>query len=162
MTLVVEDGTGLANAESYLSVADATDYFVRYGNPAWNGEIPDLEAALRRATQYIDSEYRFKGCKLTPTQALQWPRDGYTMASLGVTWPVVRLRQACAELAVRALADSLYTDQSDAAVKSGSIGPISVTYAASANNGQVRFVVVDELLSQFTMGGRNTVRIEVA
>jgi hypothetical protein len=160
--LIVEDGTGKPDAESYLSVDDANAYFAKFGNPAWSGEVPDLERALRRATQYLDSEYRFKGSKLTTTQALEWPRDSYTMSCLGLTWPVAKLQQACAELAVRALSDSLYTDQSDAAVKSESIGPISVTYAASANGGQVRYAIADELLAQFTMGGRNSVRIEVA
>jgi hypothetical protein len=160
--MIVEDGTGRADAESYVSVADATDYFTRFGNPAWSGEVPDLEAALRRATQYIDAEYRFKGCKLNDTQALQWPRDGQTMACFGLSWPVPQLQQACAELAVRSLSGSLYTDQSDAAVKSESIGPISVTYASSSNSGQTRYVIADDLLAAFTMSGRNSVRIEVA
>ncbi len=34
MALIVEDGTGLANAESYLSVADADAYFLAHGNPS--------------------------------------------------------------------------------------------------------------------------------
>jgi hypothetical protein len=162
MALVVEDGTGLANAESYLSVDDATVYHTKFGNAGWTGEVPVLERALRRATQYLDAEYRYKGCKLNTTQALQWPRDSSTMSCLGLTWPVAKLQQACAELALRALSGSLYTDQSDAAVKSESIGPISVTYASSSNGGQVRYVIADDLLSDFTMGNRHSVRIEVA
>jgi hypothetical protein len=35
MALIVEDGTGLANAESYVSVADATTYHANIGNTAW-------------------------------------------------------------------------------------------------------------------------------
>lgn len=160
--LVVEDGTGLANAESYLSVDDANAYHAKFGNAAWGGEIPALEAALRRSTQYIDSAYQFRGCKLTSTQALQWPRDARTMACWGLTWPVAKLQQACAELAVRALSDSLYSDQPDAAVKSESVGPISVTYADAMNGGQVRYAIVDDLLSPYTGSSRTSIRVERA
>jgi hypothetical protein len=166
MALVVEDGTGLANAESYLSVADANTYFTKFVNAAWVGEVPDLEGALRRATQYLDANYRFKGCKLkytqTSQQALQWPRDAYTMTCLGITWPPAKLQQACAELAVRSLASDLYKDQDDRAIKSESVGPISTTYANPTNGGQVRFVIVDDLLAQYTMGSHRNARIEVA
>ncbi len=37
MALTVEDGTGLSNSDSYLSVADADAYFLKHGNPsAWD------------------------------------------------------------------------------------------------------------------------------
>lgn len=160
--LVVEDGTGLANAESYLSVDDANAYHTKFRNAAWGGEVPDLEAALRKATQFIDASFRFRGCKLTTTQALQWPRDARTMANWELTWPVANLQQACAELAVRALVDSLYTDQPDAAVKSETVGPISVTYADAMNGGQVRYAIVDDLLNEYTGSSRNSIRIERA
>jgi hypothetical protein len=162
MSLVVEDGTGRADAESYLSVTDATAYHAKFGNVWQDADTSKLEAALRRATQYIDAAYRFRGCKLNSAQTLQWPRDAYTMASASLVWPVARIQQACAELALRALTASLYVDQADTAVKSESVGPISVTYADAQNGGQVRFAVVDDLLAPFTGGGRNSLRIEVA
>jgi DnaT-like ssDNA binding protein len=164
--LIVEDGTGLANAESYLSVADANAYHARMGNvAAWSGEVPALEAALRRATQYLDARYKFPGCKLVWTQALQWPRDPYTMSDWEFAppyWPVSRLQAACAELALRALSDSLYTDQSDAAVTEETVGPLTVKYATAQNGGQVRFAIVDELLSPYTGAGRMSMRLERA
>jgi hypothetical protein len=165
--LVVEDGSGLVNAESYLSVADATAYHVKFGNAWSDPDTAKLESSLRAATQYIDSAYRFRGCRLNPLQALQFPRDARTMWSLygaiGIeTWPVPRLQQACAELAMRALNSKLYTDQADTAVTSETVGPISVTYASAQNGGQVRYAVVDDLLAPFTGGGRLSVRVERA
>lgn len=33
--LIVEDGTGIANADSYVSVAEADAYHVAFGNDLW-------------------------------------------------------------------------------------------------------------------------------
>lgn len=162
MALVVEDGTGLANAESYVSVADADAYHVDFGNTAWASSTePAKEAALRRATQYLDSRYRYRGEPLTDTQALAWPR---TINDAISDWPVKRLADACCELAVRALAGGLYTDQTATAVTSKTVGPISVSYAETERNGgQIRFALIDDLLAAFVFGGgRASVRLEVA
>src|SRR5690606_6189301 len=114
------------------------------------------EAAIRRATQYLDSRYRWKGHRLTGTQALEWPRDI-------VQWPVRRVREACAELALRAAEQgSLYADEGTAAVKSETVGPISVTYA-DAQRGQTRFTIVEDMLAGLIdNAGRMTIRLERA
>jgi len=39
MSIVVEDGTGLATAESYISVADAVTYHTARGNSTWNNVV---------------------------------------------------------------------------------------------------------------------------
>lgn len=162
MTLIVESGAGDATAESYLSVADCTAYHAKFGNAWSDPDTLKLEASLRAATQYIDAAYRFQGYKLNTTQALQWPRDAWTMRNYCVTWPVSRIQQACAELALRAIGGKLYADQDDRAIISETVGPISTTYATAQNGGQIRFAVVDDLLAPFTGGGRNSLRIEVA
>lgn len=78
MALIVEDGTGLANAESYLSVADADTYHSNRGNTAWAAlATPAKEQALRKATDYIEQAYRYrwKGGRINAVQALSWPRE---------------------------------------------------------------------------------------
>ena len=59
MVLIVEDGTGKADAESYLSVADADTYHTKHGDSAdWDGaSTGDKEEALRMGTQYLDATY---------------------------------------------------------------------------------------------------------
>ena len=78
MTLNVEDGTGLSVSDSYVSLNDCATYCTSKGltfDPAASG----AEAALRRATTWVDGKYRsrFPGY---PTnfgiQALEWPRIG--------------------------------------------------------------------------------------
>lgn len=80
MTLVVEDGTGKANAESYVSVADFQTYATARGLDlsAAFGDISLLEQALRRGTAYVETFWsRFPGYRTNRRmQRLEWPRVG--------------------------------------------------------------------------------------
>ncbi len=97
----IEDGTGVANANSYLSVADATDYHAERGDDVWADATPSTMAkALVRATDYIEATYRARGNPLTASQGLQWPRVG--------DWGLdARVKRATAILAVEALSGPL-------------------------------------------------------
>lgn len=157
MPLIVEDGTGLPNADSYVSVTDATAYHSAMGNPSWAGAAQaDQESALRRATQYLDTRYRYAGKRITTTQALEWPRTTRQ-------WPVRSIRDACCELALRALGDDLYTDAGDSPVTRETVGPITIEYGYSQNGGQVRYSIVDDMLRGLLASiGRLSMRIERA
>jgi hypothetical protein len=169
VALVVEDGTGRSDAESYLSVADANTYHGNFGNAAWSGTEAAKEAALRRATRYIDGFYRarWKGFKRLYNQALEWPRydvydlSGYFVATDSVPTGV---KQALAEAALRELAEpgSLQPDlERGGAIQSESVqaGPVSTskTYSAGATSRSV-FAVLDEFLNAFIRSG-STVKL---
>ena len=148
--LKVEDGAGLPDAESYVSVADADKYAADVmGDGGWaQASEADKERALRRATQYIDSRYRYKNSRLNPEQALEWPRVGFP-------WPVKRLRDAACELAFRALAGDLYTDVlPDENIKRDTVGPLTTEYFEPQNGGQIRFAIVDDLLAPLVASGQ--------
>lgn len=158
MALIVEDGTGLANADSYVSVADADIYASAMGHFAWTDvavTVEQKEVALRRATQYIDAEYTFRGSVLDPDQALEWPREEYS-------WPIRAVVHACCELAVRGLSTALLSDVDASSVKREKVGQIETEYFDPQNGGQVRYAVVDNLLRSVVTAGRNTLRIERA
>ena len=72
----VEDGTGLAGANSYASVAEADDYFAgRLYSTAWTAaSSADKEKALVLASLAIDAQVRFHGGRFSQEQGLQWPR----------------------------------------------------------------------------------------
>lgn len=77
MAIVVEDGTGVANANSYVSEADLTAYATSRGITLTGDE----EELLIKAMDYIES-LSYIGIRWTRDQALQWPRvdvliDGY-------------------------------------------------------------------------------------
>ena len=80
MAVVIDATVGGANANSYLTLADATtiiDGFVEDADVKhWNsGNTDSRNRALFTATQRLDRE-RFLGARATDTQALQWPRTG--------------------------------------------------------------------------------------
>lgn len=165
MALVVETGAGLANAEAYISVADADAYFAARGNAAWAAlTIDQKEQNLRKGADYMTAEYagRWAGQRVTQTQALDWPRvyvprrdvaGGYGPSP--IYWPsnVVPepVRRANAELAVRAAGGELEPD-AGAQVKSETVGPISVVYQDGARQGTA-FKAVDNMLAPLLSGG---------
>jgi len=76
MALIVEDGTGLTNANAYVSIIDFEAYCDLHGLDIGDN---DEEPAVIRATQWIDSFYRgqFAGYrKNLRAQSLEWPRYG--------------------------------------------------------------------------------------
>lgn len=161
MSLTVEDGTGLAAADAYASVAVADAYHTALGNTAWTGTDAAKEIALRRATQYLDNRYTYRGTRLNGSQALEWPRVGYELGWRVEAWPVPNLRDACCEAALRALTAALQTDVAADQVTEETVGPITVKYALKT--GQTRYPVVDSLLARYSVGGAGgSIRVERA
>jgi hypothetical protein len=99
MANVVEDGTGLNNANAYIDVAFADSYFTDRNDAAWSGTNVEKEAFILRATDYIELVFgsRFLGVKFSDTQALSFPRlaaDNQTAEPIPLS-----LKKACAEYA---------------------------------------------------------------
>lgn len=162
MAIVIEDGTGLADAEAYISVADADTYFAARANSAWALlNTAAKEAALRLGADYMEAVYgeRWKGARVSMTQALSWPRDGVCVNGFEVPDDVVpvAVARANAELAVRASAGTLLADQG-AQVVSETVGPISVTYAEGARQ-YTRYAYVDGLLAAYFDGSAGQIRV---
>lgn len=97
MTIVVEDGTGKTNANSYVSVADADAYLaIKIGqNSAWNALVTGTkESYLEWATTLLDQRTRWSGFKSVQASALAWPRtgvidrEGFSVATNVVPTPV--------------------------------------------------------------------------
>lgn len=107
MAFVEEDGTGLATATSLVSVAFADEYFTDRAIAAWTGSTVVKQAALVRATDYIETRFGnlFLGDKKVTLQALSFPRANTSTGE----FPVAVKRAVC-EYAVRALGASLLPD----------------------------------------------------
>jgi hypothetical protein len=119
VSIVVEDGSAIANAESYAAVSDADTYHGNMNAPAWAAAAtPAKEAALRAATSFIDGHYgaRFPGWKRTKDQALLWPRSaavdasGWSIESTGAAAIPPALKRAVSHLAAVALTTTLAPD----------------------------------------------------
>lgn len=139
MALIVEDGTGLINADSYVSLADFKTNAVLRGYEYDIYEDAAIEAALRNATGWIDTQARYKGQRLRVQQSLEFPRDGlYDWSSYIITGVPIRVKTACVELAYKALSEPLYQDlDRGGMVTSESVGPVSISYSADAPAGKL-------------------------
>jgi len=72
--LIVENGTGLADSDSYVSLADARLIAAKYGVTLPTDD-ESAETAIRNGTLYVDmQESQFCGSRLLSTQSLAWPR----------------------------------------------------------------------------------------
>jgi len=80
-TFVVEDGSGLSTATSYVSVEEADDIITMniHASQSW-GALTDVqkEYLLSWASRYLDERTRWFGYRMVETSALRWPRYGVT------------------------------------------------------------------------------------
>lgn len=77
--IIVEDGSGVANANSYVSVEDARTYASNRGT-----ELPtdddEVAAMLIRASDYLEAQAcRYQGKRTSSSQSLEWPRTGVVL-----------------------------------------------------------------------------------
>lgn len=165
MALIVEDGTNVANAESYVSEADADTYHTAYGNPtAWSGATSaNKEAALRTATRYLDAKYRlrWKGARTNGTQILAWPRadvvdfDDFDLASNVIPQ---KLKDAASVMALRSIAEDILPDvdnPGDVKSESVNVGPISESTEYVGGRSQLKsYTLVEGLLADL-LGAAN-------
>lgn len=111
MAFVVEDGTGLTLANSYATTAEADGYFSDRGNAAWTGLDAVKQAALIKATSFVDGRYFDLFIGKFPhqhTQGLLWPRvDAVDYRGFWFNGIPQCLKSAVCEAAVLFLADDL-------------------------------------------------------
>lgn len=107
MAFVVEDGTGLPNANAMCDIAFADEYFSDRGVTAWAGTNVVKQGALIQATDYLENRFSnlFIGDKKVTTQALSFPRINTGLAEIPV-----QLTRAVCEYALRSLAAKLLPD----------------------------------------------------
>lgn len=160
MALIVEDGTGKSDADSYCSLAFADAYCTARNVTSWTGSDAHKNAALIRATDHLGQSYRYlwAGYRKTESQALDWPRHEVPRLDMpGTYWQgmlqsyysadvvPIEVQKACVELAVRSLGESLAPDVSRIK-KREKVDVIEVEYADGASP-WVRFRAVDNLLA---------------
>ena len=107
MAVNVEDGTGLTDSNSFVSLTDATSYHEARGqDTAWAAISSDKrEDLLVQATDFLNDEMMFpwRGTRKTTEQALAWPRSGVQERygqSVGDSVVPTRVANATAELAL--------------------------------------------------------------
>lgn len=161
MALVVEDGTGKEDADSYVELADAVAYAAARGLTFPASPAGPAEAALIRATAAIDATYRarFPGQRTNGrAQSLEWPRKyagdaaGEPIADDEIPQEVIN---ATCEAAVRELSspNSMMPDlERGGQIKSLQAGSVAIEYGSNAT-AQTTFSLIDGILSSLIGGG---------
>jgi len=130
-TIIVEDGTQISGANSYVSAADFATYAADRGVTVTGTDTILLITAM----DYIEQQ-NFKGNQLTSTQALQWPRcnvviDGWYNVQTEI--PQLLIDAQCeVALGIDAGNNPLATVGRE--TKQETVGPISVTYMQGARS----------------------------
>lgn len=126
MAIVVEDGTGKTDSNSYISEAD----FATYASDRGITVTGTASQLLYQAMDYIEQQ-PYKGYKYTDAQALQWPRggvwiDGYYVE---VTTIPTLLQDALCEVALGIDAGNNPLATQDRLTKREKVGDIEVEYS---------------------------------
>lgn len=127
MALVVEDGTQIPNANSYVDLAFAAAYHLAQGNSDWSGEDADLERSLSVACRALEQLYGadLKSCIADGTQERLFPRIWFTdghgriveQGDVPTCW-----KEAQCEIALLHLQGiDVFPTEADAAIKSQSV-----------------------------------------
>jgi hypothetical protein len=178
---VVEDGSALANATSFIT----TDYFDNYFNTRGNTTVvawtvDRKQKNINIASAYLSSYYRdrFQGRRVSKDQALEFPRYGVVLDGYGADsfmpgfGPITNgfivdsneiprcVMDAVCEMAVRADTNVLSADIKPGAgnITMKKVGPIMLQYRAPFNT-QTIWRYVDTLISPVLKGSSMSVEI---
>jgi hypothetical protein len=168
-TLIVEDGTIVANANSYVTMEEAVAYHSDMGNSAWTtaSSSPDDDriTALIRGARYIDMKYLWPGTKTGEReQSLMWPREdvydreGWLIEDNEIP---IEVKRAQMEAALREVLNpgSLAPDvTASERVLREKIGPMEVQYADSGDPNSVipSITAIDDILAPILGRKSNT------
>ena len=159
MTLIVENGSKVTGANTYISLADARTRATALGVTISSTDA-DAESQLIRATLYVDRKYRarYQGYKVDETQALQFPRvyvvvDDYMIDSDEIPQELIDAQvYAAAELEA---GNSFYTNNDGRSVASEQVtGAVSVSYFNTGKRGsQIAFTAVEDTIRPLLASG---------
>jgi len=157
LELVVEDGSIVQGANSYVDLVTARDYAALRGKalPTVDDEAIPIVIA---GTEYIESfSRRLRGLPVSPsTQPLSFPRtgvtvDGYTYPDNVIPSPLLKV---CLAAIVVAVDHELVVNRSEPDITREQIGPMSTSYGTSSIRpwSGPDFPLLDNLIRPF-LGG---------
>lgn len=165
-TLVVEDGTLVANADSYISLADARAYAAKRGI-AIQADDTKADVQLRRAFDYLESlRSSYKGKKADPAQLTQWPRkcvwvDDVELSSATIPTALMWAQVQYAA-AINSGIDVMPTYDGSAFVKREKVGPIETEYSDVVSTSGTPTVRAAEALLAPLLNVTNYLKVERA
>lgn len=132
MAIVVEDGTGVAGANSYVTAAEFDAWLAERGI---NENLHTIEEHVHKAMDYLEAQ-NFIGVKANKDQSLQWPRhsawiDNYPIDATEIP---KQLKLAQFEIMLADHNGDGLTNPIERQTVQETVGSISVTYASGQPN----------------------------
>lgn len=152
MAIVVEDGTIVTGANSYVSEADFSAYLSSRGK-TFGSSNGSKEQVLIKSMDYIEIQ-EFIGTKLTKAQSLQWPRAGAVIDGFVIEQDEIPedLKYAQLDTALSIDEGNNPLDPLDRETKREKVGDIEVEYSDGASD-DVELRSVDSRLKKLVSGG---------
>ena len=160
MPLIVEDGSIVPNADSYISLADARALAANYGL-----ELPEddtvAEVALRNGATYVGlAEPQMCGRRVSAEQSLAYPRTGVTLNGFPVSNNVIPKQVILAQViagVTYGAGTEVRANSDGRAVQTERVeGAVTVTYFNNGNSGATTAITAaDDALRPLLCGGPN-------
>ena len=167
MALVIEDGTIVANADSFITEVEADAILAKYGKDAvWDTKTSsEKETLLIQAGSWINTKPRWCGCIVELAQTMIWPRTSMYKCGFLVDSDAIpeEVKRAQAFMAEKAIANAIFRDVDPGVNGQKTIGDRNkldvletekmYSTKASKNGSQIIFSEVNCLLKPYTQGG---------
>lgn len=131
MALIIEDGTIVADANSYVTVDEVRAYASERGISTLPTEDTDVEPLVIKAMDQVESfRAKYKGQKRNTAQELQWPRYGVYIDGLSLSSGVIpdELKNGVCQYAIDAVSNDLRPNGAGREVIRKKVGPLETEY----------------------------------
>lgn len=159
--LIIEDGSGIPNANSYCDLDYAIEYCTMKGYSDWlNLSEDEQKIYLIRGTEFVDNYFTWKGVRKFLTQSMSFPRENiYDIDHFKVTGIPDKLKKACIEAAwlnATSGADTLFSSKdTNGKIKKQKVDSLEVEYFNSeetSDSKTVDYTTIYDILNKLLKG----------
>lgn len=167
MALVVEDGSVVSGADSYLSLSDARALAAKYGY-SLPADDTEAETSLRNGAIYIGlQESSLCGRRVSPSQSLSFPRVGVSLYGFSLATNVIpdqiKLAQIIAGAEYGAGTDVRGSTDGRITTMERVEGAVTVQYADNGITGaNITITAAIDALRPLICGGTNGLQFRVS
>lgn len=162
-TIIVEDGSIVANANSYVDLDYVKAFADDRGVTLPNNDTT-LEQMIIKAMDYLEHVVGFSGYIVDDTQRLNWPRQNVYVGNLLQATDSVPtdIKNAVAQLVCEQVAgNKLYpqpiTSANEGRIIKKKVGPLEKTFSTSGGvpvGGRILFPAVEAFLRSYIVNGQ--------
>lgn len=151
--LVIEDGSIVAGADSYVTVLEYQTYAAARGWVTGEDDAAD-EVVLRRAFDAINRNWQYRGATMAADQAGAWPRT----IEAGIPQRVKYAQSEMAHL-IQGGADPMATITGTASRVKAKAGPVETETEYLGGLASARYTAVDGLLRPYLLAGAGQIQL---